>query len=197
LLVVLIVLLASVIYATYRGFVRETLSIFAWAAAAFATLYFGPAAAPFLAARMSTGWLGTLVAYGGIFLVVLIPLSFVSFRFAEGVQNSPVGAVDRRWDSPSGSFAGSRSSGLPISCSPCCADSLTAAMDDERAASAADSGIQRRAAVACPDQHIQTARDEAAPAPPGRPSPKPAPRQPRNMAPSTDKRPMAPTTDAR
>ena len=44
---VVLVILASVIYATYRGFVQETLTIFAWAAAAFATLYFGPALAPF------------------------------------------------------------------------------------------------------------------------------------------------------
>jgi membrane protein required for colicin V production len=93
-LVVLVVIL-STIYAGYRGFVNETLSIFAWAAAAFATLYFAPAVAPFLRARMSTPLVGTVVAYLGIFLVVLIPLSFISYRFSENVKNSPVGAVDR------------------------------------------------------------------------------------------------------
>jgi len=93
-LVVLVIIL-STIYAAYRGFVNETLSIFAWAAAAFATLYFAPAIAPFLRARMSTPLVGTIVAYAGIFLVVLIPLSFISFRFSENVKNSPVGAVDR------------------------------------------------------------------------------------------------------
>ena len=40
--VVVLVIIASTVYATYRGFVSETLSIFAWVAAAFATLYFGP-----------------------------------------------------------------------------------------------------------------------------------------------------------
>ena len=35
-------LLISATYAAWRGFLSETLSIFAWAAAAFATLYFGP-----------------------------------------------------------------------------------------------------------------------------------------------------------
>jgi len=30
-----------------------------------------------------------------VFLVVLIPLSFISYRFAENVHNSPVGALDR------------------------------------------------------------------------------------------------------
>lgn len=93
-LVVLAVVI-STIYAMIRGFVNETLSIFAWAAAAFATLYFAPGIAPFLRARMSTPLVGTLVAYVGIFLVVLIPLSFVSYRFSENVKQSPVGAVDR------------------------------------------------------------------------------------------------------
>jgi membrane protein required for colicin V production len=94
LLVVLAVILSTV-YAAYRGFVNETLSIFAWAAAAFATLYFAPSIAPFLRARMSTPLVGSIVAYAGIFVAVLVPLSFVSYRFSENVKNSPVGAVDR------------------------------------------------------------------------------------------------------
>lgn len=93
-LVVLVVILSTV-YAGIRGFVNETLSVFAWAAAAFATLYFAPSIAPFLRARMSTPFVGTLVAYGGIFLVVLVPLSFISYRFSENVKNSPVGVLDR------------------------------------------------------------------------------------------------------
>jgi membrane protein required for colicin V production len=45
---VVLTLIVSTALAIWRGFVRETLSIFAWAAAAFATLYFGPAAASLL-----------------------------------------------------------------------------------------------------------------------------------------------------
>ncbi|HEX3673920.1 MAG TPA: CvpA family protein [Rhizomicrobium sp.] len=92
---VVLVVLVSAGYATWRGFVRETLSIFAWVAAAFATLYFGPAAAGLLKERVSPELLGIALGYAGVFLLVLIPLSFVSFRFAEGVHRSPVGAVDR------------------------------------------------------------------------------------------------------
>jgi len=94
-ILVVLALIVSTALAIWRGFVRETLSIFAWAAAAFATLYFGPATAAFLHARFSTPYLGSLIAYGGVFLVVLIPLSFVSYRFSEGVKHSPVGAIDR------------------------------------------------------------------------------------------------------
>jgi membrane protein required for colicin V production len=94
-ILVVLTLIVSTALAIWRGFVRETLSIFAWAAAAFATLYFGPAAATLLRARFSTPYLGSVVAYGAVFLLVLIPLSFVSYRFSEGVKRSPVGAIDR------------------------------------------------------------------------------------------------------
>ncbi|MEI9929249.1 MAG: CvpA family protein [Rhizomicrobium sp.] len=93
--IVLVVVFISAVYAAYRGFVSETLSIFAWAAAAFATLFFGPKLAPMTKGLVSSPLLGVLIGYALIFLVVLIPLSFVSFRFAESVKHSPVGTLDR------------------------------------------------------------------------------------------------------
>jgi membrane protein required for colicin V production len=87
--------IVSAVYATYRGFVSETLSIFAWAAAAFATLFFGPKLAPLARHLVSPPFLGMIVGYALIFMVVLIPLSFMSFRFAQSVKNSPVGTLDR------------------------------------------------------------------------------------------------------
>lgn len=92
---VVVVLLVSTVLAVARGFVRETLSILAWAAAAIATLYLGPPFAKFLAARISTPLLGPVLAFAGIFLIVLIPLSFLSFRLSERVRKSPVGTLDR------------------------------------------------------------------------------------------------------
>lgn len=94
-LVVVVVVLVSAAYATWRGFVSETLSIFAWAAAAFAALYLAPLLTPFARSMISPQWIGTVVAYAAVFLVVLIPLSFMSHRFAQNVHNSPVGALDR------------------------------------------------------------------------------------------------------
>ena len=94
---------------------NETLSIFAWAAAAFATLYFAPHIAPFLRERMSPPLVGTIVAYLGIFLVVLIPLSFISYRFSENVKNSPVGAVDRAFGLIFGIIRGLRHRGHRLS----------------------------------------------------------------------------------
>lgn len=91
---VVAVILVSAGYAAWRGFVQESLSIFAWAAAAFAALYFGPAVVPLLKGVLS-GWVAIIAAYAAVFLIVVIPLSFVSFRFAENVRHSPVQGLDR------------------------------------------------------------------------------------------------------
>jgi membrane protein required for colicin V production len=86
--------LISAIFATYRGFVAESLSIFAWAAAAFATLYFGPWTAMWMRDMVSPSWLGEIVGYAVVFIVVLLPVHFASSRFAENVKKSQVGTLD-------------------------------------------------------------------------------------------------------
>ncbi len=119
--IVVVVVLVSAAYATWRGFVSETLSIFAWAAAAFATLFFGPKLAPIARGFLSSPVLGEMLGYAAIFLVVLIPLSFLSFRFSESVKHSAVGTLDRSLGFAFGVVRGSRSSALPISrLPPCC-----------------------------------------------------------------------------
>ena len=93
--VVVLIILVSTGYAVYRGFVSETLSIFAWAAAAFATLYFGPWVAPLLHGLISPNWLADIIGYAIVFVTVLIPLSFASHRFSQGVRGSPINALDQ------------------------------------------------------------------------------------------------------
>src|SRR5215471_16300810 len=83
---VVAIVVISMIFAIWRGFISETLSIFAWAAAAFATLYFGPFVAPIVSHLFSPSWLAWLVGYAGVFLFVLIPISYGSFRLSESVQ---------------------------------------------------------------------------------------------------------------
>jgi membrane protein required for colicin V production len=91
---VVAVVLASAVYATYRGFVSESLSVFAWIAAAFATLYFGPWAAYWMRGMVTPAWLGEIAGYGVVFLVVLLPLAFASARITENVKRSQVGTLD-------------------------------------------------------------------------------------------------------
>ncbi len=94
-LLVVLVILGSAAYATWRGFASETLSIVAWAAAALASLYVGPWVARLAHGLIATGWIATVVGYAAVFIVVFIPLQFASHRFSEGVKRSPVGPLDR------------------------------------------------------------------------------------------------------
>jgi membrane protein required for colicin V production len=92
---VVAVIIISASYAAYRGFLNETLTIFSWAAAAFATLYFGPWLVPMARTMIAAQWLAPFAAYAGVFMVVFIPLSFMGHRFSQTVKNSPIGPLDR------------------------------------------------------------------------------------------------------
>lgn len=94
-LVVVLVILGSMAYAIWKGFVEETLSIFAWAAAALASLYLGAWVGHMAHALIATGWIASVVGYAAVFVVVFIPLSFASHRFSEGIKRSAVGPLDR------------------------------------------------------------------------------------------------------
>jgi membrane protein required for colicin V production len=93
-LIVALVVVASMGFAIYRGFVRETLSMFSWAAAAFATLYFGRYVVPLMTPHFSP-LMADVMAYSAVFVLVLLPLSFIGHRVSQSVQGSPVGPVDR------------------------------------------------------------------------------------------------------
>jgi membrane protein required for colicin V production len=93
--VVVLVLLVSTGYAIWRGFLWETLTIFAWVAAAFGCLYFAPSLRPLAHSLVSADWLASLIAYAVVFLAVLIPLSFMTHRFSQTVKGSPIGPFDR------------------------------------------------------------------------------------------------------
>lgn len=92
---VILTVLVSAGYAAWKGFLWETLTIFDWLAAAFGCLYFGPYLVPMAKGMIATPWIASLVAYAVVFLVLFIPLSFMSHRFSESVKNSPIGPLDR------------------------------------------------------------------------------------------------------
>lgn len=92
---IVLIIIVSAGYAAWRGFLWETLTVFEWVAAAFACLYFGPYVIPLTRGMVDALWLSSLIAYAGVFLVVFIPLAFMSHRFSESVKNSPIGPLDR------------------------------------------------------------------------------------------------------
>ncbi|HEX4026414.1 MAG TPA: CvpA family protein [Rhizomicrobium sp.] len=92
---IVLIIVVSAGYAAWRGFLWETLTIFAWVAAAFACLYFGPYIIPLTRSLVQQDWLASLLAYAAVFLAVFIPLAFMSSRFSESVKKSPIGPLDR------------------------------------------------------------------------------------------------------
>lgn len=89
------ILLVSGLLATYRGFLNETLSIVAYAVAAVGAVVVAPVLKPLAHTVVGPDWLAYGLSLIALFLVFLIPLSFVSFRISESVQGSPIGPLDR------------------------------------------------------------------------------------------------------
>ena len=87
-IVVALVLLISTVYAAWRGFLAETLAIFAWVAAICGAVYLGPYIQPWMHHHITTRWLAVTAADAAMFLIVFVPLSFISRRIAGSVSGS-------------------------------------------------------------------------------------------------------------
>lgn len=94
-LVVIAIISISALVALWRGLVRETFSIFEWVASAYVALRFAPTFQPMVAGIIAPAWVAWVAAFVGTFLIVFIPLSILTHRFAEIVKRSDVGAIDR------------------------------------------------------------------------------------------------------
>ena len=94
-LILLGVMLISGLLAMVRGFMREILSIAAWAIAAVATLYAYSKLLPFAKSYFNNDIVAAGVVIGGTFLVTLIVVSVITVRFSDMVLDSRVGALDR------------------------------------------------------------------------------------------------------
>jgi membrane protein required for colicin V production len=92
---VLGILLVSGLIAAYRGFLKETLTVSAWLLAAVASVFFWPVTKPFARSLVEPKLFADLLALVGVFLMLLIPVSFVSFRLSELVRESRAGPLDR------------------------------------------------------------------------------------------------------
>lgn len=91
----LAVMLVSGVLAMVRGFMREVLSIAAWAIAALATLYGYAKAVPYAKQYISNDLIATGVAVGCIFLGTLLIVSLFTVKISDIILDSRVGALDR------------------------------------------------------------------------------------------------------
>jgi membrane protein required for colicin V production len=94
-LIVIVIVLLSAFIALWRGLVRETFSIFEWVASAYVALRMAPVFQPMVAGLIAPPWLAWVAVFLGTFLIVLVPLSIMTHRFAEIVKRSEIGAIDR------------------------------------------------------------------------------------------------------
>jgi len=89
------IMLISGLLAMIRGFIREILSIAAWAGAAAATVVLYGPLLPIAKANISSDLVATGVVIGGVFLLTLLIVSSVTVRISDKVLDSRIGALDR------------------------------------------------------------------------------------------------------
>lgn len=99
---VAIVIVVSAILAYSRGFVRETLSIAGWVAAAFVAFIFAPKAEPLIREiPVLKDFLGEscelsiIAAFAAVFAIALVIVSIFTPLFSSAVQRSALGGLDQ------------------------------------------------------------------------------------------------------
>jgi len=102
----IVVMLVSGLLAMVRGFMREILSIVAWACAAIVTLYSYSKLLPLAKQYFNNDIVAGGVTVGGAFLATLIIVSVITVRFSDMILDSRIGALDGPSDSSSASAAG-------------------------------------------------------------------------------------------
>lgn len=94
-IIVIAFMLISGFLAMARGFTREVLSILSWAAAAAAALFLFPRFQSSAREVINPEWLADIALVVGVFVAVLIIVSFITIRTADRILDSRVGALDR------------------------------------------------------------------------------------------------------
>lgn len=93
--IIVAILLVSGMIAWHRGFLKESLSVSSWLIAALGSVFFWPITKPFTRALIQPDFVADALALIGFFFLVLIPVSFVSFRLMEMVRGSRAGPLDK------------------------------------------------------------------------------------------------------
>ncbi len=89
------VLLVSALFAYFRGFVHEILSIIGWVGAAFAVLYGLPEVRPFVQPYIQPDWAADAAAGVVIFIVTLVVIFIITHLTTSTVRKSAINILDR------------------------------------------------------------------------------------------------------
>ncbi|MCF1472754.1 MULTISPECIES: CvpA family protein [Rhizobium/Agrobacterium group] len=93
--IVIGVVLFSAVLAMIRGFSREILSIASWVGAIAAAYYLYPFVLPYVKNYTNDQRIAVAASAGGVFLIALILISFITSRIADFIIDSRIGALDR------------------------------------------------------------------------------------------------------
>jgi len=93
--IILAVVAVSAVIAFLRGLVREVLGVGAWVGALLAAFLALPQLRGLVAQWVQPPWLADGVAFGGVFIVVLVVLKLIIAWIANKVRDSALGGVDR------------------------------------------------------------------------------------------------------
>ena len=93
--VVLLVVAFSAMMAFMRGFVREILGLGAWIGAGVTAYVFFPTVQPIMRKTIGNPDLADPIAFGGVFLVLLILLSLIARLMGKAVRQAGLGGLDR------------------------------------------------------------------------------------------------------
>ena len=93
--ILLAVMLISGLLAMMRGFTREVFSVISWGAAAVAAFWAFPRFQGTMRASVQPDYLADGLLLGGVFLFVLVLVSFITFRISDMILDSRIGALDR------------------------------------------------------------------------------------------------------
>ena len=94
-IILLGVMLISGMLAMVRGFMREILSIAAWATAAIATIYLYSRLLPVAKGYFNNDIVASVAVVGGVFLATLLIVSAVTIKVSDMILDSRIGALDR------------------------------------------------------------------------------------------------------
>lgn len=94
-LIVIVVLLASGVFALVRGFVHEVLAVASWVGAAFVTLYAYPVVQPWALNIITVEFIASLLTGVGLFLITLVFFSVLTRILSNRIQQSSLGPLDR------------------------------------------------------------------------------------------------------
>lgn len=89
------ILVLSALISLMRGFVREAISLATWIVAAWVAICFAPLLADYLAKYIATPSARTVIAFAGLFIVVLIIGGLINFLFSQLVEKTGLSGTDR------------------------------------------------------------------------------------------------------